>query len=51
MDIHMDNRGFSEIHAWICYAFSDQGGAPKTAGFSAYLESSGNVEILIDGER
>jgi len=25
MGIHMDNREFSEIHAWICYGFSDQG--------------------------
>jgi len=26
MDIHVDIRGFLEIHAWICYGFSDQGG-------------------------
>jgi len=25
MDIHVDIRGFLEIHAWICYGFSDQG--------------------------
>jgi len=25
MDIHFDIRGFLEIHAWICYGFSDQG--------------------------
>jgi len=24
MDIHVDIRGFLEIHAWICYGFSDQ---------------------------
>jgi len=24
MDIHVDVRGFLEIHAWICYGFSDQ---------------------------
>jgi len=24
-NIHVDNRGFLEIHAWICYGFSDQG--------------------------
>jgi len=31
MDIHVDIRGFLEIHAWICYGFSDQGyfKAPK----------------------
>jgi len=28
MDIHVDIRGFLEIHAWICYGFSDQGGLP-----------------------
>ena len=25
MDIHVDIRGFLEIHVWICYEFSDQG--------------------------
>jgi len=25
MDIHVDIRGFLEIHAWICYGFSDRG--------------------------
>jgi len=25
MDIHVDIRGFLEIHAWICYGFSGQG--------------------------
>jgi len=25
MDIHVDIRGFLEIHVWICYGFSDQG--------------------------
>jgi len=25
MDIHVDIRGFLEIHARICYGFSDQG--------------------------
>jgi len=25
MYIHVDIRGFLEIHAWICYGFSDQG--------------------------
>jgi len=25
MDIHVDIRGFLEIHAWICYGFSEQG--------------------------
>ena len=25
MDIHVDIRGFLEIHAWICYGFSVQG--------------------------
>jgi len=25
MDIHVDIRGFSEIHVWICYGFSVQG--------------------------
>jgi len=25
MDIHVNIRGFLEIHAWICYGFSDQG--------------------------
>jgi len=25
MDFHVDIRGFLEIHAWICYGFSDQG--------------------------
>jgi len=25
MDIHIDIRKFLEIHAWICYGFSDQG--------------------------
>ena len=25
MDVHVDIRGFLEIHAWICYGFSDQG--------------------------
>jgi len=25
MDIQVDIRGFLEIHAWICYGFSDQG--------------------------
>ena len=25
MDIHADIRGFLEIHAWICYGFSDKG--------------------------
>jgi len=25
MDIHVDIRGFLEIHAWICHGFSDQG--------------------------
>jgi len=25
MDIHVDIQGFLEIHAWICYGFSDQG--------------------------
>jgi len=25
MDIHKGIRGFSEIHVWICYGFSDQG--------------------------
>jgi len=25
MDIHVDIRGFLEIHAWKCYGFSDQG--------------------------
>jgi len=24
-DIHVDTRGFLEIHAWICYGFLDQG--------------------------
>jgi len=23
MDIHVDIRGFSEIHVWICYRFSE----------------------------
>ena len=27
MDIHVDIRGFLEIHAWIFYGFSDQGPA------------------------
>jgi len=27
MDIHVDIRGFLEIHAWICYGFSDHGKA------------------------
>jgi len=30
MDIHVDIRGFLEIHAWICYGFSDQGFLMKT---------------------
>jgi len=25
MDIHVDIRVFLEIHAWICYGFSDKG--------------------------
>jgi len=25
MDIHVDIRGFLEIHAWIWYGFTDQG--------------------------
>jgi len=25
MDVHVDIRGFLEIHAWICHGFSDQG--------------------------
>jgi len=25
MDIHVDIRGYFELHAWICYGFSDQG--------------------------
>ena len=25
MDIHVDIRRYLEIHAWICYGFSDQG--------------------------
>jgi len=25
MNIHVDICGFLEIHAWICYGFSDQG--------------------------
>ena len=36
MDIHVDIRGFLEIHAWICYGFSDQGNSlfvPKAAVF------------------
>jgi len=27
MDIHVDIHGFLEIHAWICYGFSDEGHA------------------------
>jgi len=30
MDIHVDIRGFLEIHAWICYGFSDQGSLVNT---------------------
>ena len=29
MDIHMENRGFLEIHVWICYWFSDQSSFPE----------------------
>ena len=25
MNIHVDIRGFLELHEWICYGFSDQG--------------------------
>ena len=25
MDLHVNIRGFLEIHVWICYGFSDQG--------------------------
>jgi len=25
MDINVDIRRYLEIHAWICYGFSDQG--------------------------
>jgi len=35
MDIHVDIRGFVEIHAWICYGFSDQGIAPLTQSCTA----------------
>jgi len=28
MDIHVDIRGFLEIHAWVCYGFLDQGSIP-----------------------
>ena len=31
MNIHMDNRGFLEIHVWICFCFSDQGGRSSKA--------------------
>jgi len=33
-DIDMNNRGFLEIHVWICYGFSDQG--PQPRGLDGY---------------
>jgi len=42
MDIHVDIRGFLEIHAWICYGFSDQG-IPTKASF---LVETGNNFIF-----
>ena len=41
MDIHVDIRGFLEIHVWICYGFSDQG------LFDTYLGSSDQSSDVI----
>ena len=30
MDIHVDLSGFLEIHAWICYEFSNHGSVLKS---------------------
>jgi len=38
MDIHVDNRGFLEIHAWICYKFSGQGRTKKESLTNANQE-------------
>jgi len=38
MNIHVDIRRFLEIHAWICYGFSDQG-EKKCFGINADTEA------------
>ena len=40
MDIHVDIRGFLEIHGWICYGFSDQG-----------HKMNGDIRALLEGGR
>jgi len=40
MDIHVDIRGFLEIHAWVCYEFSDQGGCIAAANLSPHQHIS-----------
>ena len=34
MDIHVEIRGFSEIHVWICYGFSDRGWCTNCVRFN-----------------
>jgi len=41
MDIHVDIRRLLEIHAWICYGFSDQG--EVIAVLFCSLETSGST--------
>jgi len=47
MDIHVDIRGFLEIHVWICYGFSEQG-----MGFNcASLPIEVYTQVAIYGRR
>ena len=38
MDIHVDIRRFLEIHAWICYGFSDQGNILNIENFKFHTQ-------------
>jgi len=45
MDIHFDIRGFLEIHVWICYGFSDQGGHVMGLAPLAWRQEGGTHEV------
>jgi len=47
MDIHVDIRGFLEIHAWICCGFSDQGSLGTRTKITGYCIGKEGREMAI----
>jgi len=48
MDILVDIRGILEIHAWICYGFSEQGNfSKKHFAFNGFLFGGINLIYVI----